>query len=266
MTLDRSTIWPYEDGEPGAFYYQRYGHPTGAEAERALGELENGTALLFPSGAGATTALVLSQLAPGDTIALAEGCYFGTSVLFRDARALGAPIRRVRPDRAAARGRPARLARGAVEPVPDDARPRGGGGAPGPRRRRLDRRDADLPAPARARRRLRAPLRDEVPRGPRRRAARRRRLPRPAGGDAAPRLPHGDRDRRRARPGLAAPARARDPAPPRRAPDRDRARAGAAARGAPGRRASSATRASAASSRSTSPTPRLRGGSRPASA
>jgi len=82
MTLDRSTIWPYEDGEPGAFYYQRYGHPTGAEAERALGELENGTALLFPSGAGATTALVLSQLAPGDTIALAEGCYFGTGVLF----------------------------------------------------------------------------------------------------------------------------------------------------------------------------------------
>jgi cystathionine gamma-synthase len=83
MTLDRSTIWPYEDGEPGAFYYQRYGHPTGAEAERALGELENGTALLFPSGAGATTALVLSQLGPGDTIALAEGAYFGTSVLFR---------------------------------------------------------------------------------------------------------------------------------------------------------------------------------------
>jgi cystathionine gamma-synthase len=79
--LDRSTIWPYEDGEPGAFYYQRYGHPTGAEAERALGELDGGTAFLFPSGAGATTALVLSQLQPGDTIALAEGCYFGTGVL-----------------------------------------------------------------------------------------------------------------------------------------------------------------------------------------
>ncbi len=83
MSLDRSTIWPYQDGEPGHFLYQRYGHPTGAEAERALGELDNGTALLFPSGAGATTALVLSQLAPGDTIALAEGCYFGTGVLFK---------------------------------------------------------------------------------------------------------------------------------------------------------------------------------------
>ena len=47
--LDRSTIWPYEDGEPGEFYYQRYAHPAGAEAERALGELEGGHALLFPS-------------------------------------------------------------------------------------------------------------------------------------------------------------------------------------------------------------------------
>ncbi len=83
MTLDRSTIWPYADGEPGEFLYQRYGHPTGAAAERALGELDGGTALLFPSGAGATTALVLSLLEPGDTIALAEGCYFGTGVLFR---------------------------------------------------------------------------------------------------------------------------------------------------------------------------------------
>jgi cystathionine gamma-synthase len=80
--LDRSTIWPYEKGEPGEFYYQRYAHPTGVEAERALGELDGGHALLFPSGAGATTALVLAMLSPGDTIALAEGAYYGTGVLF----------------------------------------------------------------------------------------------------------------------------------------------------------------------------------------
>ena len=79
--LDRSTIWPYADGEPGAFYYQRYGHPTGAAAEQALGELEGGTALLFPSGAGATTALALTLLKPGDTVALAAGAYFGTGRL-----------------------------------------------------------------------------------------------------------------------------------------------------------------------------------------
>src|SRR4029077_13630428 len=41
-----------------------------------------GTALLFPSGTGATTALVLSLLEPDDTIALAEGGYYGTGVTF----------------------------------------------------------------------------------------------------------------------------------------------------------------------------------------
>jgi cystathionine gamma-synthase len=81
--LDRSVIWPYEAGDPGEFYYQRYGHPAGVEAERALGELEGGDALLFPSGAGAITALVLAQLRPGATIGLAEGAYYGTAVLFR---------------------------------------------------------------------------------------------------------------------------------------------------------------------------------------
>src|SRR4249920_1255761 len=81
--LDRSTIWPYdEQGELGDFYYQRFGSPTVAAAEAALGELDGGTALLFPSGAGATTALVLSLLEPGDTIALAAGGYYGTGVTF----------------------------------------------------------------------------------------------------------------------------------------------------------------------------------------
>jgi cystathionine gamma-synthase len=82
--LDRSTIWPYDErGEIGEFYYQRYGHPTGAAAERALGELDGGHALLFPSGAGATTALALTLLEPGGTVALAAGAYFGTGRLLR---------------------------------------------------------------------------------------------------------------------------------------------------------------------------------------
>jgi cystathionine gamma-synthase len=80
--LDRSTYWPYEHGEPGDFIYQRYAHPTGVAAEQALGELDGGEALLFPSGAGATTAVVLALLEPGDTIALAKGGYFGTPTLF----------------------------------------------------------------------------------------------------------------------------------------------------------------------------------------
>jgi cystathionine gamma-synthase len=82
--LDRSTIWPYEDGEPGEYHYARYGNPTQTAAQRALGELEGGEALLFASGTGAGTAVVLAFLRPGATIALAEGAYYGTSVLFRE--------------------------------------------------------------------------------------------------------------------------------------------------------------------------------------
>jgi cystathionine gamma-synthase len=82
--VERATIWPYEDGEPGRFFYQRYAHPTGVEAERQLGALEGGEALLFPSGAGATTAVALAFLAPGETVAVAAGAYYGTGVLFRE--------------------------------------------------------------------------------------------------------------------------------------------------------------------------------------
>jgi cystathionine gamma-synthase len=81
--LDRSTTWPYEHGEPGEFHYQRYGHPAGAAAERTLGELEGGHALLFPSGAGATTALLLTFLGPGKKVAVANDAYYGTGVLMR---------------------------------------------------------------------------------------------------------------------------------------------------------------------------------------
>jgi cystathionine gamma-synthase len=79
--IDRSTTWPYEDGEPGAFTYSRFSSPTIAEAERRLGLLDGGQALLFSSGAAACTSVVLSLLSPGKTVALAEGCYYGTGVM-----------------------------------------------------------------------------------------------------------------------------------------------------------------------------------------
>jgi cystathionine gamma-synthase len=81
--LDRSTIWPYEDGELGEFYYARYSSPTVAEAEHALGTLDGGRALLFPSGSAVITAIVLALLEPGQTIALARDAYYGTSLLLR---------------------------------------------------------------------------------------------------------------------------------------------------------------------------------------
>jgi cystathionine gamma-synthase len=86
---DRSTIWPYKDGEPGDFYYSRYAHPAGVSAERALGELEGGDALLYSSGMAATSTVVLALAQPGTTIALAEGAYFGTSRLFDELRRWG---------------------------------------------------------------------------------------------------------------------------------------------------------------------------------
>ena len=82
--IDRSTTWPYEDGEPGAFSYARFSSPTVAEAERALGELDGGEALLFASGAAASTAVVLALLSPGQTVALAEGAYYGTGALLAE--------------------------------------------------------------------------------------------------------------------------------------------------------------------------------------
>jgi cystathionine gamma-synthase len=82
--LDRSTTWPYVDGEQGPFHYSRNAHPVGVEAERMLGELEGGEALLFASGMGAATAAVLALLQPGQTVALAADAYYGTGVLFTD--------------------------------------------------------------------------------------------------------------------------------------------------------------------------------------
>src|SRR6185437_6721496 len=45
---------------------------------RLIGEMEGGTALLFPSGMGATTALALAMLGPGQRMAVADGGYYGT--------------------------------------------------------------------------------------------------------------------------------------------------------------------------------------------
>jgi cystathionine gamma-synthase len=83
--VDRATIWPYDPaGEPREFYYARYGHPTGAAAERRLGELEDGDALLFASGMAAESTVLLALARPGARLALAERAYFGTSVLMRE--------------------------------------------------------------------------------------------------------------------------------------------------------------------------------------
>ena len=94
---------------------------------------------------GAETAVLLAFARPGTTVALAEGAYFGTSRSDPRARALGPHVRRVRPDRHAARRRH-RLGRVAGEPGADRARLGGAARASGPRRLRRDGLDAGLPA------------------------------------------------------------------------------------------------------------------------
>jgi cystathionine gamma-synthase len=87
---DRSTIWPYDEaGEPGEFFYARYGHPAGAAAETRLGELEGGDALLYASGMGAETAVLLAFAERDCSVALAEGAYYGTSVLLGELARFG---------------------------------------------------------------------------------------------------------------------------------------------------------------------------------
>jgi cystathionine gamma-synthase len=80
-SLDRSATWPYDEGEPGRFSYARADHPTGVACEEALGALDGGHALLYPSGMGAVTTVVLTMLRPGGTVALAEGAYYGHRTL-----------------------------------------------------------------------------------------------------------------------------------------------------------------------------------------
>ena len=82
--IDRSTIWSYADGQPGEFSYARDGHPTGAAAEAALGELEGGHALLFASGMAAAAGSLLGLLGQGQTVALAQDAYYGVGKLIDD--------------------------------------------------------------------------------------------------------------------------------------------------------------------------------------
>ena len=85
--LDRSSTTAYASGEPGEFFYQRYGHTTAVEAETLLGQLDGGHALLFPSGNAAVVGVVLALLSPRSTVALARDAYYGVERLFRTALA-----------------------------------------------------------------------------------------------------------------------------------------------------------------------------------
>jgi cystathionine gamma-lyase len=64
-------------GDPASadYTYGRYGNPTWTAYESALSELEGGEAVLFASGMAAASAVMLTELRPGDTAVIPSDCY-----------------------------------------------------------------------------------------------------------------------------------------------------------------------------------------------
>jgi cystathionine gamma-lyase len=78
-------------GEPGGYGYAREGNRTWARYEAALGELEGGLAVVFPSGMAACTAVLVANVRPGDVAVVpADGYPAVRSVAERN---LGADLR-----------------------------------------------------------------------------------------------------------------------------------------------------------------------------
>ncbi|HEX6458442.1 MAG TPA: cystathionine gamma-lyase [Thermoleophilaceae bacterium] len=67
--------------ESSEYVYGRYGNPTLTRYEAAVGELEGGTAVVFPSGMAAVAAVLLPRLRPGDVLVAPADCYMGVRSL-----------------------------------------------------------------------------------------------------------------------------------------------------------------------------------------
>jgi len=78
---------PYHlSGDPAEseFTYGRFDNPTWRAYEHAVGELEGGEALVFGSGMGAVTTLLLALLEPGDRIVIPSDAYYTVRSLAHD--------------------------------------------------------------------------------------------------------------------------------------------------------------------------------------
>ena len=69
------------DPKDSSFTYGRFDNPTWRAYESALGELEGGAALLFPSGMSATSALLSCVLTRGQRIVMPSDCYYTTRLI-----------------------------------------------------------------------------------------------------------------------------------------------------------------------------------------
>jgi cystathionine gamma-lyase len=78
---------PYHlSGDPAGkeYTYARFANPTWTAYEEALGELEGGEALVFGSGMGATSTLLLTLLDAGDRLVIPSDAYYTTRTLVHD--------------------------------------------------------------------------------------------------------------------------------------------------------------------------------------
>ena len=82
--------------EDAAYTYTRDGNRTWTRFEQAVGELEGGRALVFPSGAAAAAAVLLTSVATGEVLVLPADGYPAARALARDRLApMGVEIREV---------------------------------------------------------------------------------------------------------------------------------------------------------------------------
>ena len=78
-------IVDYNDGRSTKFLYSRYDNPTVVATERKLAALDRAeAALLFSSGQGATTTILLAHLKAGDEVVCSAAIYGGTLHLLED--------------------------------------------------------------------------------------------------------------------------------------------------------------------------------------
>jgi cystathionine gamma-lyase len=76
-----TTIYHLPDSPEAPFQYGRYGNPGWSRLEQALGALEGGEAIIFPSGMAAIAGVLFSQLRAGDRVLLPADGYFVTRAL-----------------------------------------------------------------------------------------------------------------------------------------------------------------------------------------
>src|SRR5438067_8864683 len=75
----------YNEGRSSKYLYSRYTNPTVVAAERKLAALDCAeTALLFSSGQGATTTILMAHVKAGDEVVCSAAIYGGTLHLLQD--------------------------------------------------------------------------------------------------------------------------------------------------------------------------------------